>query len=1064
MVRPNVKHGLSRIVLFLSIGAINIAMKYLATALLITLSTAWTAMADTTPEWIWADETKDSQQIRFRLEITVDKEVKSAIITGTGDDNMHVYVNGFRLSRYSNWNQITPVSIKDRLIQGKNVIGILVSNKMSAAGAIARITVKYTDGTQDIYVTDSSWKISEKNVKNWSMLKVDASGWENAVSLGDIGDPSLPWSKQINLATLEVAESIGSDLSPVAKPAENFNLLPGFKAELVYTVPKHLQGSWVSMTNAPDGGLYVSDQGPTGIFHVKPAELGNAESRTVITKVPAELSGAHGLYYAFDSLYAHVSEGRAKGLYRITDSDKNGELDKADYITPINGGGEHGPHAILKTEDGKDLYIVAGNHTYLPEISGSQAPSNWQEDLLLPRRWDPSGHARGRMAPGGWITRVSPDGKSWHVFSNGFRNEYDIAMNTENELFSFDADMEYDLGSPWYRPTRVCHVVSGSEFGWRGGTGKWPEYYEDSTPPVLNIGPGSPTGIVFGTGANFPAKYQKALYILDWTFGTIHAVHMTPEGSSYTAVKEEFVSSSPMPVTDTVIGSDGALYFTVGGRGTQSALYRVYYAGDEDAVPATPQESQDTIDARALRHSLEAFHGHTDPAAVKTAWPYLGHEDRFIRFAARIAIENQPVSEWSEKALTEKDPLTSALALIALSRQGDPSLQLNIIKALGRIDLTKTDEVTSLATLRAYALCFTRMRPEKSVTVAQSQIPTEVVNGIIQKLDPLLPSSSDNVNAELVRLLVYLDAPNIIEKTLALLADAKPTAIPDWAELIKRNAGYGGTIAKMLGNHPPLAKINYAFMLRNVRYGWSMDQRRTYFAFINEAGTFNGGNQYANFLGYIREDALVNCSDAEKVALADLTGQNLQPLPEFEVQPTHPVDTPWTVASAEAAVNKNGLSGRNFNNGRNAYNAIACILCHSFDGAGGAIGPDLTSVNGKFSVHDLLEAIIEPSVVISDQYSSRIVEMNNGDYYDGIVINTSGSRKAEDDDGTDEVQIFIKGQEEPILVKSGDIKSVTESTISQMPEGLADMLNEEELLDLIAYLMSRGNTEDPMFK
>jgi putative heme-binding domain-containing protein len=1038
-------------------------MKHLIAGVLIAFSFSGTAFA-ADPEWIWSSETKDNQSIFFRLEINIEKDIESAIFSGAGDDQIEVFVNGKRIGRHRSWKTFMTMPLKTSLIKGKNIIALAGRNGSSLAGVIGRATITYTDGSKDVYVTNTDWKSSKRRGDGWDTVGFDDSKWKASVSLGAIGKEGLSWSNAITMAALENAEKIDLDPSPVAKVVDNLNLLPGFKAELLYTVPKGMQGSWVSMTNAPQGGFYVSDQGDAGIYHVQPAELGNADSRTVITSIPAPVSGAHGLFYAFDSLYAHVSEGNKKGLYRITDSDQNGELDKADYITPINGGGEHGPHAIMYTEDKKDLYIVAGNHTYLPEISGSQAPTNWGEDLLLPRRWDPSGHAKGRMAPGGWITRTSPDGKSWHVYSTGFRNQYDIAMNTENEMFSFDADMEYDQGSPWYRPTRVCHVVSGSEFGWRGGTGKWPTYYEDSTPPVLNIGPGSPVGIVFGTDAKFPAKYQQALFILDWTFGTIHAVHMTPEGASYTATKEEFVSGSPLPVTDTAIGTDGAFYFTVGGRGTDSALYRVYYAGEEETAPAKRQESQDTIDARKLRRMLEEFHGHEDPKAIETAWSYMGHEDRFIRFAARIAVENQPVEQWSTKALSEKDPLTAALAMIALSRQGHASLQPYIIKALNRIDLSKTDEVTTLAALRAYALCLTRMRADDMVTISDTGIPQGVVNGMINRLDPLLPSKSDNINGELVRLLVYLESPTIIEKGLALLHDAKPSAIPDWAELIKRNAGYGGTIAKMLANYPPQAKINYTLMLRNVQDGWTLDQRRDYFGFINEAGTYNGGNQYASFLGYIREDALAHCTDEEKAALKDLTDKSLVKAVEFEITETHPVDTPWTVASAEALINERGLKGRDFKNGRNAYHAVSCVLCHQFDGVGGAIGPDLTTVSGKFSIRDLLEAIIEPSAVISDQYNSSMVTMKNGDLHDGIVINTSGSRPDEKDDGTDEVKIYTKGQDEPIVVKSGDIKSVEESKVSQMPEGLTQMLNEDELLDMMAYLLSRGNAENKMFK
>ena len=119
------------------------------------------------------------------------------------------------------------------------------------------------------------------------------------------------------------------------------------------------------------------------------------------------------------------------------------------------------------------------------------------------------------------------------------------------------------------------------------GTGKWPAYYVDSLPAVVDVGPGSPVGVTFGYGAKFPAKYQNALFILDWTFGTIYALHFEPAGASYQGVKEEFLSKTPLPLTDAAIGPDGAMYFTVGGRGTQSALYRVIYTGKESTAPAT---------------------------------------------------------------------------------------------------------------------------------------------------------------------------------------------------------------------------------------------------------------------------------------------------------------------------------------------------------------------------------------------------------------------------------------------------------------------------------------------
>jgi hypothetical protein len=92
---------------------------------------------------------------------------------------------------------------------------------------------------------------------------------------------------------------------------------------------------------------------------------------------------------------------------------------------------------------------------------------------------------------------------------------------------------------------------------------------------VIDIGLSSPTGIYFGYGSEFPKKYQNALYILDWSYGRIIAVHMSKSGVTYTAEQEDFVTGRPLNVTDGCIGPDGAMWFTTGGRGTQSGLYRV---------------------------------------------------------------------------------------------------------------------------------------------------------------------------------------------------------------------------------------------------------------------------------------------------------------------------------------------------------------------------------------------------------------------------------------------------------------------------------------------------------
>ena len=223
-----------------------------------------------------------------------------------------------------------------------------------------------------------------------------------------------------------------------------------------------------------------------------------------------------------------VNERGTHGLYRVRDTDGDDRYDEVKLLREIKGGGEHGMHSIVLSPDGKSLYVVCGNSTELTKVDSSRVPLNWGEDNLATRI--PTGFMDDSLAPQGWIARTDPDGKEWELIAAGLRNPFDIAFDRDGELFTYDADMEWDIGEPWYRPTRVNHVISGGEYGFRNGSGKWPAYSIDSFGAVVDIGPGSPTGITFGYGAKFPEKYRNALFISDWSFGKLRAVHLQARG------------------------------------------------------------------------------------------------------------------------------------------------------------------------------------------------------------------------------------------------------------------------------------------------------------------------------------------------------------------------------------------------------------------------------------------------------------------------------------------------------------------------------------------------------
>ena len=816
---------------------------------------------------------------------------------------------------------------------------------------------------------------------------------------------------------------------PGAAPATALRPAKDFKAELLYSVPIAKQGSWVSMCADPKGRLIVSDQ-YGGLYRITPPAIGGDPAVTKVEKLPLPIGEAQGLLWAFDSLYIVVNgSGKYKsGLYRARSKDGD-TFEKIEILRPIDGGGEHGPHAVLLAPGGKSLTVVCGNQTRLMKpLAKSRVPLHWGEDLLLPRMPDGNGFMAGVLAPGGCVYNVDPDGKKWELVSNGFRNQYDAAYNLHGELFTYDADMEWDINTPWYRPTRICQVTSGAEFGWRNGAGKWPAYYFDSLPAVVDIGLGSPTGVAFGYGAKYPAKYQEALFACDWSYGKLYAVHLKPHLSGYKAEVEEFLSGIPLPLTDLVINPiDGAMYFAVGGRKTQSGLYRVTYTGKEETNPARPDDDA-CAQFRALRHKIEAYHGGPHPKAVEVAWPHLGHEDRLIRFAARIALEHQDPKTWQDKALAETKPRPALEALLGLVRSAatdpahrkkevDAGLKGRIFDAIDRLEWAKLDDGERLDLLRLYQVALVRLGKPDEAKAAR----------IVAKLDAVYPSKVREQSVEALQVLVFLQSPAVAAKTLKLIANA-----PTQEE-----------------------QMSYALALRVLKAGWTPALRKEYFGWYVKAQTYRGGNSFNGFLRMMKADAVATLTPEEKLALKPILDAKVVGKPPVVGKP-RPFVKAYTVAELVPVVEKGLKTKRDFDKGKRLFAETRCYACHRYDNEGGSAGPDLTGVSGRFGVRDLLESIVEPSKVISDQYAAVQVETTTGKTVIGRIVNLN-----------DDTIIINTNMEEPnsmTTVKRGQIESMVTSKLSMMPTGLIETLKEDEILDLAAFLLSRGDRKNKMFK
>ena len=102
--------------------------------------------------------------------------------------------------------------------------------------------------------------------------------------------------------------------------------------------------------------------------------------------------------------------------------------------------------------------------------------------------------------------------------------------------------------------------------------------------------------------------------------------------------------------------------------------------------------------------------------------------------------------------------------------------------------------------------------------------------------------------------------------------------------------------------------------------------------------------------------------------------------------------------------------------------------------------------NKLVSDPDLVDAILDPNKVISDQYQSHLVRTLDGFAVTGRAIEIG-----------DKIHVYTGDADAPPKqIRRSDVEEMSVSKISQMPSSLIDTLNQEELKDLAAYIMSRS--------
>jgi len=966
------------------------------------------------PHWIWAtDHPPAGDTVRLGRSFSVPAVPDRVELSLLADERGVVFLNGVRVGEVRGTAEFQRFDRSVRLRPGENRIEVEADGGFGMAAVLVRCGLHYADGSEQVLVSDPSWEA----------LDGPAHVWRPVVSRGLLG--VQPWGEPPDARRdyYQWREARGTGR---ASAAAGMQTIPGFRVELIRSSEPG-EGSWVSLAVDPQGRITIGREGPGILRLTLPT---TPEETPVVEVINDTLEECRGLLYAHGALYVNANNSR--GFYRLQDRNGEDRFETVELLRATGGGIGHGRNGLALAPDGA-IHLIHGNDVHLPaDFEGADSPvRNYGVDRLQPCDWDRYLFDREAKLPAGHVVRTDQHGHGWELLDCGLRNPVGLDFSPEGECFTFDADNEGDIGLPWYRPTRVNHLVPGADFGWRQGSGNRPAYYPDSWPTTIDIGKASPTAVKFGIRSRFPEPYRRALFLLDWAYGRILAVHLRPTGASYTGTVETFLTGKPLNVTGLDFGSDGAMYFTTGGRGTQSGLYRVTCELPEKAMSAwrfshggrlpDRTEIEQAAAARRTRRKLERHQRSVSAEAIDTAWPLLDSADIWLRHAARLALERQPVATWRERALAETRPTAALTALLALARSDDASSRDRLIDRVLDFPLDQLDATRQLLAIRTVQLAIARM----GSPAADKQ------ESLRERLEPHFPTPFSAVNHLLLELLVALDSPQAVQRSIPWLTRGR-------------------------SQEDSLIPL---FLLRNVRAGWTPAARDAYFAALARASGIRGGRDVTTFLIATRTEALrglpvgERSRYAELVRLATDTATNTVVTPHLTA-PNRRIVKQWQMADltdlvqGQAAGNRGDLA-----RGAAIFRDAQCAQCHRLGAQGRSVGPDLDSVGRRFGPRDLLEQILVPSKVIDPKFQTMTFLLTSGRVVSGRPVS-----------GNDESVLVLPDPlsfDTLIEVARDEIEEETLSHVSPMPAGLLDPFTAEEILDLLAYLAADGVVPPP---
>ena len=247
-------------------------------------------------------------------------------------------------------------------------------------------------------------------------------------------------------------------------------------------------------------------------------------------------------------------------------------------------------------------------------------------------------------------------------------------------------------------------------------------------------------------------------------------------------------------------------------------------------------------------------------------------------------------------------------------------------------------------------------------------------------------------------------------------------------------------------------QVHTAYALRTIEDGWTAASRGAFVEWFDAAREFGGAASMSGYIDNIWDSAMQILPEEERVVAQGRKARALEERREKAAALLDLIEEGRAPSSELAQMSFDELSEYleydpmsyrrpDLKKGELVFLRSRCANCHVFGSIGLGGGPDLSTVTSRFRRRDILESIMYPSKVVSDQYTGVDVEMKDGEFYSGMVAGETPLKLT-----------LITAAGERVELRKRDIRDRSVSLMSIMPDGLLDTMSLGDLVALVQFL------------